>query len=121
MEVVTVKIVDAKEEDDVIRLDLVDMKTAIRLDTIWVYPATAGLHEHPSLQEEKKILAFCGGLKMQCTQSLVRHTDDQMRGSEHIELLIFLVICGHAVLQNRHYLEDRPHPAGHPAAGGVES
>lgn len=54
MEVVTVKIVDAKEEDDVIRLDLVDMKTAIRLDTIWVYPATAGLLEHPSLQEGKK-------------------------------------------------------------------
>jgi hypothetical protein len=54
LEVVTVKIVDAKEEVDLDWLDLVDMKTAIRLDTIWVYPATAGLHEHPSLQEGKK-------------------------------------------------------------------
>jgi hypothetical protein len=54
LEVVTVKIVDVKEEDDVDWLDLVDMKTAIRLDTIWVYPATAGLHENPSLQEGKK-------------------------------------------------------------------
>ena len=51
---VAVKIVDAKEGDDVDWLDLVDMKTAIRLDTIWVYPATAGLHENPSLQKKKK-------------------------------------------------------------------